>query len=177
MKKKLIWVITLIILVTVQSFAHPGGHSVSCKSIPAKGSKSIEFSLARANGLGWGPPSWTVVVDKKKYEFEPKDEMKGYGDTIRDVPLGVIYITADNNGDGEKNQGSFSLMGIPSSVKMNGLPPKWSFKNEKDECYDSNGKATFNGIFRGFLKQGEKDLDLGTVMMSCKLEYNSGMAC
>lgn len=177
MKKKLFWVIALVSLVTVQSFAHPGSHSLSCKSVPAKGSKSIEFSLGRSNGIGWGPPSWTVVIDKKKYEFEPKDEMKSYGDTVRDVPLGVIYITADNTGDGEVNQGSFSLMGIPSSVKMNGLPPKWNFKNEKDTCYDTNGKATFNGIFRGFLKQGEKDLELGPTLMSCKLEYNSGMAC
>ena len=69
-------------------------------------------------------------------------------------------------------------MAIPSSVMMNGKAPRWNFKNEKDECYDTNGKATFNGIFRGFLQQGEgKQLELGPVLMSCKLEYNSGMAC
>ena len=175
--KKLLWAISLISLVVVQVFAHPGRHTLSCKSIPAKGSKAIDFSLTRSNGIGWFAPSWTVIIDKKKYEFAPKDEMKEYGESIRDVPLGVIYITADNVEDGEANQGRFSLMAIPGSVKMNGATPKWSLKNEKDPCYDTNGKTTFNGIFRGTLLQGEKSLDLEPVLMACKLEYDSGMAC
>ena len=175
--KKLLWVVALISLAAFQVFAHPGRHTLSCKSIPAKGSKAIDFSLTRSNGIGWFAPSWTVIIDKKKYEFAPKDEMKEYGESIRDVPLGVIYITADNVEDGEANQGRFSLMAIPGSVKMNGLPPKWSLKNEKDDCHNLNSEATFNGIFRGFLKQGEKDLNLDPVMMSCKWVSDAGMAC
>ncbi len=175
--KKLLWVVALISLAAFQVFAHPGRHTLSCKTAKTAKSKSIEFSLTRSNGIGWFAPSWTVIIDKKKYEFAPKDEMKEYGESIRDVPLGVIYITADNVEDGEANQGRFSLMAIPGSVKMNGLPPKWSLKNEKDPCYDTNGKATFNGIFRGTLLQGEKSLDLEPVLMACKLEYDSGMAC
>ncbi len=175
--KKFLWVVALISLVSVPIFAHPGGHNVDCKSIPAKGSKSIEFHLGRANGLGWTPPSWTLVIDKKKYEFKPEDEMKGYGETVRDVALGLIYITADNIEDGEANQGSFSLMAIPNSVKIKGLPPKWSLKNEKDDCHNLDSEATFNGIFRGLLKKGEKDLNLDPVMMSCKWVSDAGMAC
>ena len=176
MKKKLFLIITLIILVSVQTFAHPGSHTLSCKSVNS-GSKSIGFSLTRANGPGWSAPIFTVVIDKKKYSFEPPDE-KDYGETVRDVPLGVIYITADNMGDGESNQGSFSLMAIPSSVKIKGQSPKWNLKDEKDSCYDANGKATFRGIFRGSLQQGSgKQIDLGPILMSCGLEYDSGMAC
>jgi hypothetical protein len=180
MKKKLLWIVSLISLVAVQALAHPGSHTLSCRSVKTANSKSIEFSLRRSNGPGWFAPGWTVMIDKKKYNFEPTDENKDFGETIRDVPLGVIYITADNMGDGESNQGSFSLMAIPGSLRMNGQPPKWNFKNEKDQCYDSNGKATFSGIFRGTLVQGagkQLDLDLGPVLMSCKLEYDSGMAC
>ena len=179
MKKKLLWVVSFISLVAVQTLAHPGGHTLSCKSVKTANSKAIEFSLLRSNGTGWFAPGWTVAIDKKKYEFKPTDENKDFGETIRDVPLGVIYVTADNIGDGESNQGSFSLMAIPSSIKMNGRAPKWNFKNEKDPCYDSNGKATFTGIFRGMLQPADskQSKELGPVLMSCKLEYDSGMAC
>lgn len=178
--KNFLGVLSLISLVAVQTLAHPGRHSLSCQSVKTANSKSISFSLERSNGTGWFAPGWTVVVDKKKYEFNPTDENKDYGETIRDVPLGVVYISADNINDGETNQGSFSLMAIPNTLKMNGLIPKWNLRNEKDPCYDSNGKATFNGIFRGTLVQGEGkqlELDLGPVLMSCRLEYDSGMAC
>ena len=177
--KKILSVVSLVVLVGVQTFAHPGSHDVTCRSISAAGVKPIEFTLTRSNGVGWAPPSWTVVMDKKKYKFEPSDEMKLYGETVRDVALGVIYITADNINDGKGDQSSLALMAVPSSVRQNGRIPTWSFKHEKDPCYDSNGSATFQAIFSGMLQPAgaQTSTEIAPVMMACKLQYDSGMAC
>jgi hypothetical protein len=50
-------------------------------------------------------------------------------------------------------------------------------KDEKNECYDTNGKATFKGIFHGYLHSNDTPVDLDTQIMDCELTYDSGMAC
>jgi hypothetical protein len=169
-------------LASTMALAHPGGHSLVCKSASNSGSKqAVVVDLSRSNGTGWYAPTISVEVDGSKFVLTTPDEMKNYGDTFHDSPLGVITVTADNNE--EKNAaitGYFSVVAIPSSVKAfdtDGNPVKWDFKAEKDDCNDSNGKAQFQGIFRGNINSGKKQISIDTQIMDCELTYDSGMAC
>lgn len=163
------------------AFAHPGGHSLVCKSLP-NAKRKLELSLARSNGTGWYPPSFSIAVDGKKHEFTTDDEMKTFGSTFHNSPLGVIVVTADNSGDDQDGTrfGYFQVVGIPSTVKAydpQGKRIKWSPELEKDACVDANGKATFKGMIRVEFREGQDSFELEGEPMNCELTYNSGMAC
>lgn len=182
--KKLIPVL-MIALTSTAAFAHPGSNTLTCKSARNSGSKqNVQFELHRMNGPGWVSPEFSVSINGKKYEFKPEDETKSYGDTIHNSPLGVIMVTADNSADEAATiSASFNVTAAPSTVKAfdnEGKPVKWTLRSEADECNDSNGKAVFKGVFKGYLLNRQKDssvLNLDPQIMDCTLSYNSGMAC
>jgi hypothetical protein len=189
-KKMSALLLFLVIFVQASAFAHPGVHELSCESAPGNDAHSvqtIQFSLRRSNGVGWFAPSFNVTVDSSTYDFDPPDEMKNYGLTTRDGRTGKIEITGDNIGDGELNQGSFSVKAISGTVKVldsDGNPIPWPYTTKKnDGCFDRNGKATFQATFKGTFstrndaKSKAIDIHLIPARMNCELSYKSGMAC
>jgi len=164
------------------AFAHNGSNTLVCKSSKNSGSKQvIEFNLVRSNGKHESAPTYSLTVNGKKYEFTTENELKSYGETFHNSPLGVITVTADNVSEEDSvNTGYISVVAVPGSVKSYdtaGKLQKWNMKDEKDDCYDTNGKATFKGIFHGYLHSNDTPVDLDTQIMDCELSYNSGMAC
>lgn len=163
------------------AFAHPGSNKLVCKSATNSGSKQkLELSLQRSNGKGWYAPIISLTVDKKKFEFTTPDDNNNYGDTFHNSPLKVILVTVDVPVNDNTNAGFLSVTAIPETVKAynhDNKPVKWSLKAEKDDCNDSNGRATFQGIMRGFLRATDTEVDVEAQVMDCELSYNSGMAC
>ena len=179
--KNLIATLVLTLTSTV-ALAHPGGHKLMCKSTAQSGGKQVtEFTLTRSNGINWYAPKFSLKIDGKQFDFASEDESSNYGETFHNTPMGVITVTANNFKEATSvNYGSFSVVAIPNTVKAydpNGQPVKWNFNDEKDECYDTNGKAKFKAIFKGSLRTDRKDIPVDTEYMDCELEYNSGMAC
>jgi hypothetical protein len=175
---------TLILtLVSSAALAHTGGHTLTCKSAAKSGSKQVvEFVLHRANAERVYAPEYSITINGKKFEFTTDDDMKNYGETYHNSPLGVISVTADNYyEENSVNTAFLRVTAIPASVKTfdsAGKLVKWNFKDEKkDDCYDMNGKATFKGILKGQINSGEKSVPVDTQIMDCELTYNSGMAC
>ncbi|MBS1968860.1 MAG: hypothetical protein JSU04_01045 [Bdellovibrionales bacterium] len=175
---------SLTILFSSFAFAHPGGHTLTCKSAKNSGAKqAIEVSLHRSNGKGWYAPTISVKADGKNYVLDTSDDMDNYGDTFHNSPLGVIHVTANNYNDNTATTfGSFSVVGIPSTVRAfddQGHAVKYDLKAQKDQdgCYDSNGKARFQGVIEGQLKSNNKDISIETQILDCELVYDSGMAC
>lgn len=167
---------------SVVVLAHPGGHHLVCKSAKSSGSKqALEIDLNRSNGVGWYNPEISVKVNGQSMAMTTPDVMNSYGDTFHDSPLGVIIINVDNSQ--EKNvavEGYFSVVAIPSTVHAldeDGKPVKWNLKSEKDECSDSNGKATFQGVIHGSVQSGKSSFDMDPQILDCELTYDSGMAC
>lgn len=175
--------IPLFIFAAVSNIAHahPGGHRLTCKSAKNSGSEQkVEFSLARSNGVGWHAPKIEVSVDNKKLELSTPDDMSNYGTTFHNSPLQVITVTAEVEYDGISNTGGLSLVAIPKSVKAfddQNSPVQWTFEAEKDECNDTNGKATFQGILNGYLYEGKEHIKVDTQILDCELAYSSGMTC
>jgi hypothetical protein len=168
--------------VSISAFAHPGGHTLICQSAPNSGSsQQIRLELTRSNSAGWYAPKATLDVNQQKFTLDTPDETKNYGETYHNSPLGVITVTIDNfSEDVGHNFGRFSVVAIPQSVQAfdtEGKPVNWSLKDEKDDCFDSSGSATFQGIFHGILRSNEKGIDLDTQILDCTLKYDSGMAC
>lgn len=163
------------------AFAHPGGHKLVCKSAKNSGStQKIEISLSRSNGTGWFAPTIEMNVENKKFQLTTPDEMNNYGTTFHNSPLKVITVTAEVPFEKNANTGFFSVVAIPASVKafdIENKPVKWSLKNEKDECNDSNGRATFQAIVHGYLNVDDSETNIGAQVLDCELAYNSGMAC
>jgi hypothetical protein len=163
------------------AFAHPGGHKLVCKSAKNSGSKQkIELSLSRSNGLGWYPPTIELNVENKKFQLTTPDEMNYYGSTSHNSPLKVIIVAAEVPFEEKTNTGYFSVVAMPDSVKafdIENKPVKWSLKAEKEDCNDSNGRATFQGIIHGYLNADGSEINIDTQIMDCELTYNSGMAC
>lgn len=179
--KQFIASITLMLTSTL-AVAHPGGHHLECKSAANSGStQKIEFKLDRSNGTGWFAPDITVTIDGAAHKMTTPDEMKSYGETNHDSPLGVITVSADNSRDKKAAvSGSVSVLAIPATVKAydtEGNLVQWNIQQEKDECNDSNGKAVFQGIFRGYIIDGKKNINIDTQVLDCELTYDSGMAC
>lgn len=176
-------IVTLVLsLASTIAMAHPGGHTLTCKSAKNSGSKQvIELSLARSNGTGWWAPKIQVTIDGKEYLLDTPDEMNNYGETFQDAPLGVVTVSADTSANKDaKTYGAFSVVAIPKTVKAfdeEGRPVTWKFEDEKDSCSYSNGKATFQGILRGYIGKDQQDTDIDAQIMDCELDYNSGMAC
>jgi hypothetical protein len=176
-----------LILTSTSAFAHGGSHHVACHSAAESGSKQyVEFSLNRANGVGLVGPAFTVGVNGKRTSFQTDDEMKTFGETTHNSPLGVIMVSATNDDqEGTDTHGRFTLTAIPSTVKAftaDGKRNKWSLKAEQDECNDANGSAKFKAIFRGNMNTklpGDKysDTTVEVQILDCEMEYNSGMAC
>ena len=181
--KKLVAILTLA-LGSAPAFAHPGGHSLTCKTGKNSGSKQVvEFTLNRSNGTGWFPPSYSITINGKKSVITTEDEMKTFGETFHNSPLGVITVTATNLEEKDPAvRAYFSVLAIPSTVKSynsEGKIQTWSFQAEKDDCNDASGKATFRGIFKGFMstKGSDSSAEVDTQILDCELDYNSGMAC
>ncbi|MBC7712192.1 MAG: hypothetical protein H7177_02575 [Rhizobacter sp.] len=178
--KQLITLIIFSVLSTAAS-AHPGGNKLVCKSAKNSGSKQkVELSLSRANGVGWVNPTIEVTVDGKKFQLTTPDEMNNYGTTFHNSPLQTIMVTAEVPYEDNVNAGYFSVVGMPATVKafdMDGKPVKWSLEAEKDDCNDSNGSATFQGIIHGNFNVEKTDVNVDAQIMDCVLTYNSGMAC
>jgi hypothetical protein len=174
---------TLVLtLVSSAALAHSGSNTLTCKSAAKSGSKQVvEFVLHRANSEHSYAPTYSITIDGKKFEFTTDDDMKNYGETYHDSPLGVITVSADNYYETNSvNTGILRVVAMPNTVKAydsEGKLVKWSMKEEETDCYDRNGKATFKGLFRGFLNSGDKNIPIDTQIMDCELEYNSGMAC
>jgi hypothetical protein len=188
--KSLVLILSLtlsLILISTAAFAVPGSSTLTCKSSAASGSKQkVEFTVSRFNVAGVAPAHFSVTLNGKKTEFTSTDETKMFGQTIRNAPLGVILVTADNGEDeSARANGSFTVTAIPSTVKaydLNGKLVKWSLQAERDECYDSNGSAKFRSIFRGYMgtKANNGDViyfNFETQILDCELSYNSGSAC
>ncbi|MGZ3694447.1 MAG: hypothetical protein ACXWQO_09700 [Bdellovibrionota bacterium] len=179
--KKLITTLALA-LASTTAFAHPGSNSLSCRSAAKSGSKQkLEVTISRSNALGTFAPVISVTLDGKKYVLTTEDEMKNYGDTFHNAPLGVITVTGSNeNEENAQTQGYLSVVGVPSTVKaysQDGKRVNWTFEGEKDECNDSYGKGIFQGIFHGHLRAKEVYINLDAQIMDCELTYNPGSAC
>jgi hypothetical protein len=175
---------SIVILFSSFALAHPGGHTLTCKSAKkSDAQQSLEISLTRSNGKGWYAPTVTVKADGKKYTLDTPDEMENYGDTFHNAPLGVIRITFENYNDNTAlTFGGFSIVGIPSTVRAfdyQGHAVRYDFKTHKaeDGCYDTRGTARFQGVVEGQLNSKKKDISIETQILDCELKYDSGMAC
>lgn len=178
--------ILLLSLTSSIALAHPGGHSLKCKSAKDSGSRQkVEFILARANGGGWSPPEYSLRLDGRLLEFKTEDETKTFGRTIHESPLGVIHVTAENlDEENAPFSSALSLVAIPKTVRAfdtAGKPVAWKFEEAKNECYDANGKAKFKAMIRGWLRENSqpesKGIPFDSQILDCELEYSSGMAC
>lgn len=122
-----------------------------------------------------------IVVNGKEILLNTPDEMGDYGSTFHNSPLKVITVTAEAAYEDNANGGYFSVIAVPETVKafdIDNQPVIWSMEAEKDECNDTNGRAEFKGILKGFLHtEDQKDIYLDTQLMDCELKYNSGMSC
>lgn len=179
---KKIFTAIIITITSTAAFAHSGGHELTCRSAKNSGShQPIKISLARANTVGLWAPKISIAVKRKKHTLDTQDDMVSYGETFHNSPLGVITVTVSNRDENTAVVfGGFSIVAIPNSVRAydpQGRPMKWKFTDEKDDCYDSAGRARFHGIFRGHLKSYGKDIPLETQVLECELTYTSGMAC
>lgn len=168
--------------VSTAAFAHPGGHSLTCKSAARSGSaQQVTFSLARFNGPGWVEPEYSVTIDGKLYEFKGTDPNFTYGETFHNSPLGVINISANNYEEpNATSQSSFQITAIPSTVQafdVDGNKVIWNIKDDQDECYDTNGKAIFQGTIKGYIDDAGTFIHVDTQILDCELTYDSGMAC
>ena len=168
-------------LISTAAFAHPGGHQLTCKSAKNSGSKqAIEFLLKRSNGSGWFAPTVEVTTNGKKMLLATPDENNNYGTTFHNSPLKVITVTVEVPYEKNINYGILSVVAIPQTVKAfdnQNKPMKWSLESEKDECNDSNGRATFQAIIHGSVRNNDSAVDVDTQVLDCELTYNSGMAC
>ncbi|MGZ3694446.1 MAG: hypothetical protein ACXWQO_09695 [Bdellovibrionota bacterium] len=180
--KNVIFALTLA-LASTTAFASPGSHSLVCKSATNSGSKQkVELNLARVNTYGLAAPTISITVDGKKHVLSTDDEMKMYGETFHNSPLGVITVTGTNeNEENAAVRGYFSVVAIPSTVKAydeKGKRVIWTFKGEQGECYDMAGKAKFKGIVHGYINDGsEPGVELDTQILDCELSYDPGSAC
>lgn len=175
---------TLITLAATAAIAHPGGNSLVCKSSANSGGKQkLALEIDRSNGVGWYAPTIKLTVDGKLYDFSQQDEMKQYGETEHDSPLGVIIVTADTEETQDKNRVSLNITALPQTVKTydgEGKLQKWSFKKAGEECYDTDAKAKFKAIIRGHMdldNPGSSFAPVDTEILDCTLTYDPGMAC
>lgn len=179
---KLLIPLILFAVISNNAHAHPGSNTLICKSAKNSGSQqNLAITVARANGKGWINPTIALDVNEKNFELTTPDENNNYGETFHNSPLKVITVTVDVPYEETSNNGQFSIIAIPSTVKAydkeNKPMKKWTLKAEKEGCNDSNGKATFQGYIRGNLSVENKDIQIDTQILDCTLEYGSGMAC
>lgn len=183
---KLLLSLTALILFSSAALAHPGSSILVCKSATNSGaSQKIELLLKRMNGVGWAPPIIELKINNQKYVFSTPSEESNYGNTFHNSPLHVITATADvpfsDNPKEVDVSGQLSVIAMPETVKaydFENKPVSWSLEAEKDECYDTNGSATFQGVIKGYLSPNQTDyINVETQVLDCELSYNSGMAC
>lgn len=171
-----------MMVLSTQAFAYPGSHTLVCSSTEgAKDKKQLSLSMLRANDKGWVPPTVSMNIDGKEYQFTTPDELSNYGQTFHNSPLKVITVNFDNS---EENGiiGYFSLTAIPETVTafdFNKNPVRWNLEEQKELgwCYDSDGSAKFKAIFRGWINAGEGSQEFDSQILDCELTYNSGMGC
>jgi hypothetical protein len=163
------------------AFAHPGGNTLVCHSAKQSGSsQKIELSFSRSNGPGWYEPDLEMNIGGNKFKLTTPDEMSLYGATFHDSPLKVISDSAEVPYDDNTNNGFVNVVAIPNTVKAfdsGNKPVKWSMKKEKEECYDTNGRATFQGIIQGHVYVDKKEINVEAQILDCELTYDSGMSC
>ena len=178
---KTLFPLIIFAALSTTAHAHPGGSQLVCKSAKNSGSnQKIELSLRRANGAGWAAPSIDIKVANQKFQLTTPDENNLYGSTFHNSPLKVITVTAFVPSEVGANTGDLSVVAIPETVKAfdyDNNPVKWDLNSEKDECNDSHGRATFQGIIHGLFQVNEKDIQVETQILDCELSYSPGMAC
>ena len=178
---KLAAAVVALSLVSAPALAHPGGQTLSCHSL-AGAKRTVELSLSRMNGKGWATPAFTMTIDGTAHDFTSDDEMMTFGETVHDSPRGVIRVTADNRENTAATSfGGFTVTAIRRSVKAYDRDGHRVYATaasaSQDACYDSNGKAVFRAVFRGWLHDATHDVKLDAQVLECTLEYDSGMAC
>lgn len=164
------------------AFAHPGGHKLVCQSAKNSGSKDkVAISLYRSNGKGFFAPIIKVSINQKEILLHTPDDLDNYGTSFYNSPLGSITVSAEVPFEEKTNNGHFKIVAIPKTVKAfdpEGKPVKWSFKAQKEDCYDTNGSATFKAIIDGYIYfEGTDGKQIETQILDCELTYNSGMTC
>jgi hypothetical protein len=152
--------------------ANPGSYTVNCQ---AKTPHAIKFSITRMNDINWQAPKFSLNMDKKQFKLSSPDASKTYGETVKDIPLRLIYLTATNMSY-PKNNYTLVLKGIPNSVKSNSKV-KWSLQQQKNPCYDKNGNASFKSILSGQVTNNGKTTKISPTLLQCTIEYDSGMSC
>lgn len=179
---KILIPVILLAALSGTAHAHPGGHLLVCKSAIDSGSKeAVEISLRRSNGTGWFAPQIDIKIDAKQFRLTTPKENSNYGVTFHNSPLHVITIDAEvpfmSN---KKNSGYFSVIAMPNTVKAfdyNNNPVEWSLEAEKEECNDTNGRATFKAIFHGYFHNFSEEVRPEIQVLDCELTYDSGMSC
>lgn len=176
--------LTLIVLSTLStaSFAHDGSHTLICKTINnSHADQSLEIYLKRPNSAqGYAAPEISVTINKKRFILKTPSDLKSYGKTFHNSPLKVITVNVDVPYAQNIISAEFDVTAVPSSVKAydyENKPIQWSIESEKDECHDSTGRATYQGILHGYLNNKGDMIKLETQILDCELTYNSGMAC
>ncbi len=178
---KLLFAIFIFTTLLNNAFANPGSHKLACKSAKNSGANQrIELSLKRSNGARWSAPIIEMSIENKKFQLTTPDESNNYGTTFHNSPLKVITVTAEVPFDQKANTGFFGVVAIPETVKAfdnQNNSVKWSLKAEKEDCYDSNGKALFQGVVHGNVNIDNTEINIDAQVLDCELTYNSGMSC
>ena len=161
--------------------AHPGGSHLVCHSRAGSDSEQyIRLSVSRSNGLGWMAPQISVAVNGKEYILDTPSEESMYGETSHDSPLKLIHVSVSVAKNEGMNTAQLNVQAIPDSVRAynsRGHLVHWSLKASQEDCYDSNGKSTFQGIFQGILYSTDGTISFEPQILDCKLVYDPGMAC
>lgn len=176
--------IPLMIFAALSNNAHanPGGNTLVCKSAKNSGSsQKLEVFVTRANEKGWINPTIKLSVDDNKFELRTPDENNNYGTTFHNSPLKVITVTVEVPLRKRGTTGKFSIIAIPSSVKAfddENKPAKdWTLNAQLEGCFDTNGRAEFQGYINGYLRLNDNSTSIYTQLLDCELTYSSGMAC
>jgi len=178
--------LSIFTLLSSAAFAHPGSSTLVCKSAKnSEATQKLELLLKRMNAVGWAPPTIELKINNQKYVFSTPSDESNYGNTFHNSPLHVITATADvpfiESPKDVDVSGQLSVVARPETVKaydFENKPVIWSLEAEKEECYDTNGSATFQAIIKGYLIPNQSELiDVETQILDCEILYNSGMAC
>lgn len=179
--KQLIAFFILLIAASRNAYSHTGTNKLVCKSAKESGpTQSVGISLTRSNSTGYYAPIIDMNVGNQIFRLNTPSEMKHYGNTFHNSPLKVITATVEVPFKNNANTGYLTILAIPETVKaydVNNKPVEWSLELEKDECNDSNGRATFQGIIHGLLNANGSEISIDAQVMDCELTYDSGMAC
>jgi hypothetical protein len=186
MNKFILILVGIFVTGITPTFASPGESVLKCSS--NQGEK-IELELRRPNVTGLNPPSLQLNLGNNRYRSTPPDEMKSYGITHHNSPLGVVFATFNTRNETGVSPIDISITAKPQTVIARDLQTgkviTWSIESEQSECYDVAARVTFIGILKGTLEtDGRKTTtessiwsDIPPTEMSCELTYDPGSGC